>query len=381
MQELPHKYAQPWADQLIREFEAICDRYRVKLPIPAIEFFDSTNRLGEWLEAEQTIRLNWRLILEQPWPVTLNVFKHEMAHQLCGHWGHPEAGHGPLFEEAAKRLGVPSAYRRAQSDTPSLLDDLETEDAMLAEGRRFFAKVEKLLALARSTNEHEAALAMQKANELIVKHNLNLAESAEGVMTERRYRRAVISRGRKCIHGWQRAIGLILRDFFYVRLVLANTYDPVLDERHKTIELFGRPENVAVAEYCYHFLERELATLWQQRRKSGLKGGLTGKNSYYLGVLNGFRQRLLATQQPSVSSRTGGQGKDVSSSALVVAADQGLQEFVALTYPRLCKHNSAGSRIDMTTYNHGEKDGANIVLRTGVAYQDGNLGKFLPPAS
>ena len=36
------------------------------------------------------------------------------------------------------------------------------------------AKIQKLLALTDSANEHEATLAMEKANELLVKHNLSL---------------------------------------------------------------------------------------------------------------------------------------------------------------------------------------------------------------
>ncbi len=93
-------------------------------------------------------------------------------------------------------------------------------DATLGEGRRFLAKVEKLLALGRSPNEHEAALAMRKANELIARHNLSLEADGEGA--ERRYRRTVIGCGRGCIHGWQRAIGGILTNFFISFLLISG---------------------------------------------------------------------------------------------------------------------------------------------------------------
>ena len=371
--DFPRQYARQWAAQLVREFEGLCFQHRLDLPVPAIEFFTAEHQLGEWRAAGQTIRLNWRLIMERPWPVTINVFKHEMAHQLCGHWGYPQAGHGPLFERACQRLGVPTAYRRASGDTPVLFDDLAAEDATLGEGRRFLAKVEKLLALGRSPNEHEAALAMRKANELLARHNLNL--DAEGEASERRYRRTVIDCGGGRIQGWQRAIGGILTNFFYVDLVLADTYEPRLNERHRTIELFGRAENVEVAEYCFHFLERELARLWQLRRKAGQAGGLAGKNSYYLGVLNGFRHKLQAQRQ-ALSLKTGGQEK-MSTSALVVARDLGLREFISQTHPRLQRYHGSGSRIDQAAYRHGEQDGGALVLRHGVEHRAGNLGNFL----
>ncbi len=372
--DFPRQYARQWAAQLVREFEGLCFQHRLDLPVPAIEFFTAAHKLGEWQAAGQTLRLNWRLIMERPWPVTINVFKHEMAHQLCDYWGYPQVGHGPLFERACQRLGVPAAYRRASGDTPVLFDDLAAEDATLGEGRRFLAKVEKLLALGRSPNEHEAALAMRKANELIARHNLSL--DADGEAPKRRYRRAVIDCGGRRIHGWQRAIGGILTNFFYVALVMANTYDPRLNERHRAIELFGRAENVAVAEYCFHFLERELARLWQLRRQTGQARGLAGKNSYYLGVLNGFRQKLQAQQQTS-SLKTDGQ-QEMSTSALVVTGDLGLREFISQTYPRVQRYHGAGSRIDQAAYRHGEQDGGTLVLRPGVEHRAGNLGHLLP---
>lgn len=363
-----HAYARLWARQLLREFEAICWRHGLELPTPTVEIFASRSRLGEWREVSRTLRLSERLIMEHPWPVTINVFKHEMAHQLCGHWGQPEAGHGPLFHEACQRLGVPPAYRRASGDTPQLFVELETESALVAEGRRFFAKVEKLLALGRSANEHEAALAMRKANELIVKHNLG----SLGAEAERRYRHAVLGGGKQRLHGWQRAIGGILRDFFFVTLVLADTYDPRRDLRLKTMDIFGRAENVAVAEYCYHFLERELGRLWQRRQEGGQRGGLSERHSYYLGVLAGFRQKLAAQQPPPPAG-----APETMVSALVLAGDQGLRDFVGQVYPRLSSRRSRGSRVNPTTYDHGRADGGNIVLRAGVGESQGNCGRLL----
>lgn len=382
------QYAALWCRQLEREFSQICFGHQLELATPIFEIFDSARHLGQWHPDSRTIKISSRLIRERPWVVTLNILKHEMAHQLCASLGQGDAGHGPLFQEACRRLGVPPAYRTARGDTPELFVDLANENEMVASGRRFFAKVEKLLALARSANEHEAALAMRKANELICKYNLQQHADDD----HRRYRHLVINSGLKRLHGWQRGLAIILRDFFFVKVVLAEVYDPLRDEHHKTIDIFGLVENVAVAEYCYHFLERELAFLWQAHRAAsrpgGRRGGITEKHSYYHGVLNGFQQTLTAQQQAArpVAPPSPGQGAGPSvsrapvacTSALAVAADWQLDEFVALRYPRLRTRRHSGPRINPTTYDHGRVAGKAIVLNKGVGHQQGNRGHLLP---
>lgn len=367
------QYLHLWIRQLQKEFEDICWRHQISLPTPIIAIFDSTRHLGEWHATQQTIRLSRQLILHHSWTVTINVLKHEMAHQLCSANGHSEAGHGPLFQEACRRLGVPEAYRSARGDSPEIFTDLKSESQLVQEGRRFFAKVEKLLALARSENEHEAALAMQKANELIEKYNLKQVAAED----EHRYTHTIINHHKKRIEGWQRAICAILKDFFYVNIVQAALYDPLSHQEHKTIELFGRAENVAVAEYCYHFLERELAYLWEVNKKRFPSRTLREKKSYYLGVLHGFHKKLQEQQTVKPKPSHNPYSPQATTSAMIVAKDWCLADFIGQRFPRLRKVQRPAALINRTIYDHGASDGQNIVLRKGVGEQDGNLGKLL----
>jgi len=372
-QGLFNQYFHLWANQLHREFEDICWSHQVKLPTPIIDIVSSIGHLGEWLPAEQTIRISSDLIIKHPWPVTINVLKHEMAHQLCSTRG-LDAGHGPHFQAACVMLGVPAVYRSARGDSPEVFTDLETASEMVQEGRRFFAKVEKLLALGRSSNEHEAALAMQKANELIEKYNLQQTTTEQ----ERRYAHTIINRHKKRIEVWQKSICAILTNFFYTKIIYASIYDPLSDEKYKTIEIFGRAENVAVAEYCYHFLERELESLWQMNRGRFQGRTITEKRSYWLGVLHGFRKKLQS--QAAAKPGSGPRPAANTTSALVVAADLGLEAFVSQQFPRLRSIRQTGPSINRTTYDHGATDGHNIVLHKGVDGQDGNRGRLLPSA-
>ncbi len=369
---LHDQYLTLWARQLQKEFTDISWRHHVVLPIPVIAICESTRHLGEWLQASQTIMISTQLILHHPWPVTINVLKHEMAHQLCCARGHYDAGHGPHFQAACLMLGVPEAYRTARGDSPEVFSDLESDCQMVLEGRRFFAKVEKLLALARSPNEHEAALAMQKANELIEKYNLQ--QRAED--QERRYTHAIINHHKKRIESWQRSVCSILKDFFYVEIIHADIYDPFTDQTHRTIELFGRVENVAVAEYCYRFLERELVYLWGLNKGRFSGRTITEKKSYWLGVLHGFYHKL-KDQQVAKSSAEASLSPSVTNSALIVAADHALGEFISQRFPRLRTIQRPGAQINRATYDHGAADGKNIVLNKGVGSKEGNQGRLL----
>ncbi len=103
------------------------------------------------------------------------VLKHEMAHQLCSEYFNlKNAGHGKDFQRACQLLGVPSPYNRSSGDLPQVAAD-PVPDQQTAAGRKIIGRIEKLLSLAGSDNEHEAALAMRRATELLNRHNLEMA--------------------------------------------------------------------------------------------------------------------------------------------------------------------------------------------------------------
>ncbi|MDZ7641308.1 MAG: DUF2786 domain-containing protein [Desulfurivibrio sp.] len=165
---------QAWQRQLLQEHEQLCWYYRLKLPTPLFRIADGLSRAGSWSPQPHPgiITIAEHLIREHGWQVVIEVLKHEMCHQYVD--SQTKAGatadppHGAAFQQACRQLGVHPAFRRAQSEIPHLLQGAKGEPAAPA----MLARVEKLLALAASANEHEAGLAMRKAGELIRKHNL-----------------------------------------------------------------------------------------------------------------------------------------------------------------------------------------------------------------
>ena len=349
-----------WLSQLQREFLDICQCHRVELPLPIFQLSPSRRLYGSWQEETGILTLSVHLIAGHPWTVVLQVLKHEMAHQLACARGRLGTPHGPAFQEACEQLGVLPEFRR-----PGLLEGEAVAAAVAGEepspeGRKCLERIEKLLALGRSSNEHEAALAIDKARTLLARHHLHCL--AEGGVS--RFASLVIELRCSRVATYRKHICALLKDCFAVRVVLGELYDASCDRVCKTIELFGSREKVAAAEYCYHFLEHRLPSLWAAHRQ-GLSRGAR-RSSYYLGVLRGFRERLtLRSGEEEVPSLP------PEAKALMVIEEERLQWFVALRFPRLRRVAGRGARVDGGLYHAGVAAGRELQLCSGV---DGGRG-------
>jgi len=356
------KLQQLWLGQMVREFTDICFQYQLNLQPPVLELSGATNQLGCWLPEQRAIRISRHLIMEHPWDVVLMVLKHEMAHQVCSElYVCHKTGHGKDFQQACEMLGVPSPYNRSSGDLAGVVFQAP-EDRQTAAGRRIIDRISKLLALAGSDNEHEAALAMQRATEFLHRHNLDQATDVNPSACTR----LIINTRSKQIPTFRRAICAILRDYFFVQVICSSIYDPQTNNSFKTIELLGRAENVPVAEHCYHFLEQQLAGLWQKNRHKFQGNSRTAKNSYYLGLLHGFAEKM-ATQAKKNDINGQTSLKTSTPGALAIIRDNQLQDFVSFHFPRLKKRSARGVRIYSQPYDEAVSTGKTIVLHQSVA--------------
>ncbi|MDH4318828.1 MAG: SprT-like domain-containing protein [Desulfobulbaceae bacterium] len=363
-----------WLRQLAKEFEEICWSRGIRLRKPIFEISEAKTRHGSWHPTTGTLRISSRVIENHSWDVTVNILKHEMAHQYCSeHYGEIEAPHGPEFLRACEILGVPESFRGASGDLAEELKSGKSVELSTEAGRRIIAKVKKLLALAGSENEHEAALAMQKAGELMDAHNLQQLEldRREGYVYH------IIELRKKQVARHIKSICTILRDFFHVEVVISSQYFPPVDQEYKTIELLGREENVAIAEHCFHFLEHKLQALWDQNHNHYKGNTRAAKASYHLGLLQGFRGKLKSRQQ-GYRHRSATEIPSVQNiSALMAMEDQHLHAFVQQRFPSLCSRKSPAMTIIRDTYEQGLEDGRKIVLHGAVTKQDPSFGGFL----
>jgi len=307
------------------------------------------------------LRLSHFLINEHPWDVTLQVLKHEMAHQICSELHHSdEAAHGPLFREVCTRLGLDPVFHRAGADLHDQMAAFTPGSAATEPGRRIIEKVRKLLALGDSANEHEAALAMQRAQELLERHHLDWVSLAE----EENLIHRTINTGSRTFPAHRKAICALLGAHFGVRVICASLYDPLADCSFKTIELFGAEENVAIAEHCYHFLENRLESFWQKNRRSFPGGGLRARNSYFLGLLAGFRQTL-----QNAGGSLASPAKDGTQTCHLPAlrSERRLDDFVAWRFPRLSRRRGKPVCLHGEAYRKAVDTGRELTLYRPVA--------------
>ncbi|MEW6428024.1 MAG: DUF2786 domain-containing protein [Thermodesulfobacteriota bacterium] len=337
-----------WTLQLYREHELICRQYGVALPRPLIEVTEDRSRWGSFHSGHNTIRISRKLIAEHAWDVVVEVLKHEMAHQLVHHQGGNDGPpHGPRFRQAADRLGLDPLFAAAAGDLPRTL---AADDPA---GERLRRRVEKLLHLSTSANEHEALAAMNKAGALILRYNLDQAGEPAGCC----YR--VIELKRRRVENWQRHICRILMEHYRVEIVLASQYCAADGCEYRTVEVFGTPAAVAGAVHVFAFLSERLAVLWRMAAGSGGMG--TGaRNSYWRGVLDGFAASLAGARQVHPAGDPAGAG-----TTLPVAAegDSRLAAFVRRRHPHLCRRRGRATAFQPTMYARGREDGAALRVR------------------
>ncbi|MDR3630748.1 MAG: DUF2786 domain-containing protein [Desulfocapsaceae bacterium] len=367
-------YYRLWNRQLQREFYAICYQYRLTLDPPVFAISESKRQLGLWRPETREIRISSFLIRNYPWDITLQILKHEIAHQVCSEMYHDQTGgHGELFLKTCAQLGLPERFSHAQGDL-SLAGERRGCGSCDDASRKIVEKIRKLLALSQSANEHEAALAMKMAGRLLEKHNL--AQLPDD--SQHNFVYLIINRKKKRIAEYQRRIIAILTKHFHVEAVSSSLYDPGTDEIYKTFELFGKQANVQIAEYCYDFLEQKLSALWQERAHPVQGNGRIAKKSYYLGLLKGLSDRLTEQSDEAGSdARYPPNMRSSSAAGGLLVADRALQQFIRSRYPRLSGRAAGNVQIYKETYDQGIRTGRTIVLYQGIAESFDNACKLL----
>ena len=370
MEHLDSRMHVCWLSQLTREYKDICFQYKIALHPPILTISRNKQQMGSWSSADRTLRLSHFLIIAHPWDLTLQILKHEMAHQICCEiYGRDDAGHGPIFREACIRLGLDDRFHKASADLGENIAPLPKASQTTEQGRLIIEKIRKLLALGKSDNEHEAALAVQRAGELLARYRLDFAALAE----EQGLVHRTINTGAQTLPIHRKMICTLLETCFAVRVICASLYDPNKDVSFKTIELLGRQEEVATAEHCWYFLENRLRTLWEKKRLAYSGNGRVARKSYYLGLLAGFRETLERSRSRMDSSTP---VADPSADLPMVREQQRLDDFVAFRFPRLRRLRRQGSRLNRDAYQEAVAVGREIILHTpmdGSRKQEGRL--------
>ena len=153
----------------------------------------------------------------------------------------------------------------------------------MTEEDRILDKIKKLLRLSRSSNPHEAALALQRAMELAQANSIHLASiDPDDEVAGIRHKERMEAR----LHYEKRlAIGLI-QDFFSVRIIRGWNH----------LKIVGRAPDIQIAEYAYVYLVRAcrlcLAAFEKEEAAARRRVTINKRRSFILGFMEGVRKNL-----------------------------------------------------------------------------------------
>ena len=337
-----------WVFKLYSLFETVNKEKNLSLKRPLIEAdFLSDKLLGSWSRDKRLISISISLLEQGTYTEVLEVLKHEMAHQyvdevLCRRDNRP---HGKLFEMACKSIGISANASYSLSNTKD----------------KQVLKVEKLLALSTSMNQHEAEAALAKAQELSFKYNIELTAHKRADYSIR-----PVGEIRKRIPSFEWKIMNILSDFYFVKTLKTYHEDQSVTGLMWQFEIYGTSHNIDTAEYVYYFLKNNAELLWRDYRKSQGKSVSRMRNVFINGLLDGFSQKLNHEQDMLK--------KKFDVMRLV---DPELDDFYHECNPRISRR-SISYRSGSEVYSDGMKEGKSLRVSPGLKRKSGDRsGLFL----
>lgn len=356
---------------LVRELRATWHQlndahFRSALRAPTLELVAARSTLGRWVAGTRTVEISLPLVLDRPWGVVVEVLKHEMAHQYVHEIlkETTQTPHGAAFRDACARLGVdarasgiPAAAAAedacAPGDTTSPRSDAVEE--------RVVTRISRLLALAESSNRHEAEAAMAAAQRLMLKHNLDAVSTSAA----REYGFAHLGRPTGRVGEHERLVAMILGKHFFVEAIWVPVYRPLEGRRGSVLEICGSQANLAIAEYAHGFLLGTAERLWNDHKRAR---GLTvnrERRTYLAGVMTGFADKLA---RQDAASRVEG---------LVWVKDGDLGGYLRRRHPHVRHVRHTGQRRT-DTWVDGREAGRKIVLYRPVDAGAASRGRQLP---
>lgn len=325
--------------------------FKRALSVPAFLLSDSATRLGRYAADERTLELSRKLVLSQPWGAVVEVLKHEMAHQYVFEVLRvtDESAHGPAFRSVCEKLVIDARATGIPDGEP----------ARGGEEQRVLERISKLLALAESDSEHEAQAAMNAAQRLMLKYNLDAVSARKGA-GDYTFRHLGKPSGR--VTEAERMIAVILGEHFFVDVIWVPVYRPREGKRGSVLEVCGTAANLELASYVHAFLTDAGERLWREHQRRMETKSNRDRRTYIAGVMSGFYAKLNAER--AVQRKEG----------LVWVGDADLRTYYRRRHPHIVHARFAGSARN-EAHAMGRRAGQALVLHRPV--RGGPSGKTL----
>jgi hypothetical protein len=235
-------------------------------------------------------------------------------------------------------------------------------------------RIKKLLSLAGEANasREEAALALAKAQQLMLLHQIDVMDLQEKPAPDdfskqfvgQPYNRAAAS---------QKYIVWLLQEPFHVRAIFypilgAQTKTPLyvkkLDKRYRQfikipeyagmkgnegMQFVGRKSNLLIAQYASDFLTRGFERLWKQHQQETGKAAYS-KLDFFQGLYHGLNERLTDERRRTEREATPEQQHQFS--IVKVDEENALNDYIGQEFPSLRHASKSGyrERRDVDSY-------------------------------
>lgn len=324
---------------------------------PSFLLFNGSSKFGYWAPDTRVIGISKDHILEHPWTRVMETLKHEMAHQFASEVLHVEneKPHGDAFSYACNKLRVPTNAGESWYFDESK-DSKDTRNPVLS-------KVSKLLSLAQSPNENEAQSAMNKARELLLRHQISLNELNN---QENSYQFLEIGPAKLKFSKWEKKLISILQEFFFVKIIWIPSLVKSKLKMGSVPLAHGSIPNLAMADYVYRYFCSLLPKLWNDFKRSSKTNSNKPRLDYFFGVLYGFAEKLRDQNNHLATTKS-----------LIWLGDPQLDKFYDHLHPHIQSRRSPQTYVGQS-FHDGKQKGHSVTLNKPInATSSNNAPKYL----
>ncbi len=243
-------------------------------PISVESFIDTQNlsskTLGRFNSNTYTIELNYTYCSQISKEDYLNLLRHEFAHYLTYlKYGNSIKPHGVEFHQTCTKYNWDKEVSNATIELKKI--DSKKQD----KAQQIY---KKLIALSKSDNIHEATLALEKANELILKHDFLNTETEQEYFV-------------KSLCKFKRKNSKIDSIYHIMQEMNFGLIFHYGNEFHN-LETFGTRQLIKQSIEVFNFLNCSLDEIWKSKKKETKLKGLVAKNSFFYGFSKGVLSNL-----------------------------------------------------------------------------------------
>jgi hypothetical protein len=308
--------------------------------------FESPTKLGFFNPHTFQIGLNKKLFLQAKTEVITNILRHELVHfYQYIIYGDIITAHGTEFKKLCTKFGYGEDISSAAAEINILNEKIEGDLA----SEKLLIKIKKLLSLAESDNVHERELATLKANQLLLKHNLERYQltdlSEQDSYMEEEVCLNVVLEAKKTTAKMQTIYEIL--SCFFVQPVFNHGKGCVF------LEIIGTRVNVELGTYVTKFLDQELEYIWSLNKKENSLKGLKARNSFFKGVGKGYIEKIKSQHNQIIKGNE------------LILLQKELKLQVEKVYGRL-SFGSTSAKTCKDSLSLGKQAGKSLNIRKGI---------------